>query len=215
MDAPLQNTFVREVETNKSEILKIHQLEVGDVGCVVWDAALVLSKYLETPDFKDGELLKGKEILELGAGTGCVGLVAANMGANALITDLPDFIPLIEMNITENKSLIKGSAKALPLRWGEDTVQDYFHYILLADCIYYEESIEPLVKAIVDHCQENTEVLCCYEERTTGNKPQLQRKFFQLISDNLDVKEVPLDHHDSHFRSEDIHIFKFTRKKST
>lgn len=59
--------------------------------------------------------------------------------ANALITDLPDFIPLIEMNITENKSLIKGSAKALPLRWGEDTVQDYFHYILLADCIYYEE----------------------------------------------------------------------------
>lgn len=59
--------------------------------------------------------------------------------ANAVITDLPDFIPLIEMNITENKSLIKGSAKALPLRWGEDTVQDYFHYILLADCIYYEE----------------------------------------------------------------------------
>lgn len=59
--------------------------------------------------------------------------------ANALITDLPDFIPLIEMNITENKSLIKGSAKALPLRWGEDTVQDYFHYILLTDCIYYEE----------------------------------------------------------------------------
>lgn len=52
---------------------------------------------------------------------------------------MPDFIPLIEMNITENKSLIKGSAKALPLRWGEDTVQDYFHYILLADCIYYEE----------------------------------------------------------------------------
>lgn len=80
MDAPLQNTFVREVETNKGEILKIHQLEVGDVGCVVWDAALVLSKYLETPDFKNGELLKGKEILELGAGTGCVGLVAANMG---------------------------------------------------------------------------------------------------------------------------------------
>ena len=77
MAASLENTFVREIETNKTDILKIHQLEVGDVGCVVWDAALVLSKYLETPDFDKGRLLKGKKILELGSGTGCVGIVAA------------------------------------------------------------------------------------------------------------------------------------------
>lgn len=80
MAAPIENTFVREVETNTGQFLKIHQLEVGDVGCVVWDAALVLSKYIETPDFKNGELLQGKKILELGAGTGCVGIMAAHIG---------------------------------------------------------------------------------------------------------------------------------------
>ncbi|XP_062605453.1 protein N-lysine methyltransferase METTL21D-like [Saccostrea cucullata] len=139
MAAPLQNTFVREIETNTDEVLCIHQLEVGDVGCVVWDAALVLSKYMETPDFKNGELLQGKKILELGAGTGCVGLIAAHLGAEVTITDLPEFVPLIEMNIEKNKSAIKGSARAQPLTWGQDTIADYYHYILLADCIYYEE----------------------------------------------------------------------------
>ncbi|XP_048747037.2 protein N-lysine methyltransferase METTL21D-like isoform X2 [Ostrea edulis] len=214
MAAPIENTFVREVETNTGQFLKIHQLEVGDVGCVVWDAALVLSKYIETPDFKNGELLQGKKILELGAGTGCVGIMAAHVGGDAIITDLPDFVPLIQMNIGENRALLKGSARAQPLTWGQDTVADYYHYIFLADCIYYDESIDPLVKTLVDHCGEDTKVFCCYEERITGNKPQLQRKFFQLISEHFDTEEIPLEHQDSHFRSEDIHIFRFVRKKA-
>ncbi|XP_022287851.2 protein N-lysine methyltransferase METTL21D-like [Crassostrea virginica] len=213
MAASLENTFVREIETNKTDILKIHQLEVGDVGCVVWDAALVLSKYLETPDFDKGGLLKGKKILELGSGTGCVGIVAAYLGADVTITDLPDFVPLIKMNIEENKALIKGTTEAAPLTWGQDILSNNFHYILLADCIYYEESIEHLVDAILSHCQEDTEVLCCYEERTTGNKPQLQRTFFKLIDANFNTEEIPLEQHDTHFRSEDIHIFKFTKRK--
>jgi hypothetical protein len=43
------------------------------------------------------------------------------------------------MNIGENRSLLKGSARARPLTWGQDTVADYYHYIFLADCIYYDE----------------------------------------------------------------------------
>ena len=93
-------TFVRviEVESSKSE-LKIHQSYIGDVGCVVWDAALVLSKYIDfvnsrkcvESDDSDGgglvtyasQLIKNIDCataIELGAGTGAVGLLAASLG---------------------------------------------------------------------------------------------------------------------------------------
>lgn len=75
--------FVREFEKQDESVLKIHQSEIGDVGCVVWDAALVLASYLETTDFSDGggeSTLSGKQAIELGAGTGIVGLQAASLG---------------------------------------------------------------------------------------------------------------------------------------
>ena len=82
MSAPidLDKLFAREVERKDESVLKIYQSEVGDVGCVVWDAALVLSKYLETADFNNGQQLNGKSVIELGAGTGAVGLMAATYG---------------------------------------------------------------------------------------------------------------------------------------
>ena len=45
--------FVREIELKKEDveddlILAIDQKPEGDTGVVVWDAAIVLSKYLET-----------------------------------------------------------------------------------------------------------------------------------------------------------------------
>ena len=76
----LTKLFVREFEKNDGTVLRFHQSEIGDVGCVVWDAALVLSKYLETADFSNGEDLKSKVVVELGSGTGAVGLVAASLG---------------------------------------------------------------------------------------------------------------------------------------
>ena len=80
MAAPLDNLFVREIDRNDGQTLKINQSEIGDVGCVVWDAALVLTKYLESNDFERGAAWNGKQVLELGAGTGVVGLYAASLG---------------------------------------------------------------------------------------------------------------------------------------
>lgn len=64
-----------------SKALSLHQALVGDVSCVVWDAAIVLSKYLQLlTDSKGDSLLIGKKVLELGSGVGCVGLTAATLG---------------------------------------------------------------------------------------------------------------------------------------
>ena len=72
---------MREYELeNEIGSLFLNQKEIGDVNCVVWDAALVLAKYLEKRCSSDENFLKGKRIVELGAGLGCVGLVAAFYG---------------------------------------------------------------------------------------------------------------------------------------
>ncbi len=71
--------FTRELECGGT-ILKINQLYVGDVGCVVWDAAIVLCKFLENGSFFPAGYWKGKNVVDLGSGTGVVGLAAGALG---------------------------------------------------------------------------------------------------------------------------------------
>lgn len=70
--------FIREFERHDGKFLEISQSEIGDVGCVVWDAAMVLAAYLGTENIR--KTLVGKTVIELGAGTGLVGLQAACEG---------------------------------------------------------------------------------------------------------------------------------------
>ncbi|XP_041361341.1 protein-lysine methyltransferase METTL21D-like [Gigantopelta aegis] len=218
MAAPLDNLFVREIERNDGKTLKINQSEIGDVGCVVWDAALVLTKYLETNDFQRGTAWKGKRVVELGAGTGVVGLYAASLGATVTITDLPELIPLIQRNIDDNVKVVTGSATTEPLTWGSDTCNQSCRnpdYIFLADCIYYEESLNPLMSTMCDLCGPRTVVLCCYEQRDTEIKKVLEAQFFNLVRESFVIEEVPLERQDPQFCSDDIHILKFIRKSES
>ena len=100
-------------------MLRLQQYGSGGVGCVVWDAAIVLSKYLETPGFSgDGaHALSRRSVLELGSGTGAVGLMAATLGADVIVTDLEELQDLLKMNINMNKHLVTGSVQAKVLKW--------------------------------------------------------------------------------------------------
>lgn len=48
------------------------------------------------------------------------------------------------MNIDTNKKLITGSAIAECLVWGQTEVTSTHDYVLLADCIYYDEVSKPV-----------------------------------------------------------------------
>lgn len=74
-------SFVREYDLeNETGTIFLSQKLLGDVSCVVWDAALVLAKYLEKRCLEDEKFLSGKRVIELGSGLGCVGIVAACYG---------------------------------------------------------------------------------------------------------------------------------------
>ncbi len=77
----MEKYFSRDFELFSNDAnLEFLQHTVGDVGCVVWDAALVLAGFLDRMNKVGQKSLNGLKILELGSGTGCVGLVATALG---------------------------------------------------------------------------------------------------------------------------------------
>uniref|UniRef100_A4IHN8 EEF1A lysine methyltransferase 3 n=1 Tax=Xenopus tropicalis TaxID=8364 RepID=A4IHN8_XENTR len=55
------------------------------VAAPVWDAALFLCGYFEEQKLD----FKGKKVIELGAGTGIVGILVSLLGGHVTLTDLP------------------------------------------------------------------------------------------------------------------------------
>ncbi|RLN02689.1 hypothetical protein BBJ28_00016348 [Nothophytophthora sp. Chile5] len=75
--------------------------KVDGLGGEVWAGALVLCEFLEA---QAGALVHGRDVIELGAGCGLCGLVAASLGAKSVV--LTDEYPdLLERNITKNRHL--------------------------------------------------------------------------------------------------------------
>ncbi|XP_066933657.1 protein N-lysine methyltransferase METTL21D-like [Clytia hemisphaerica] len=207
--------FTREIDFSKGDVI-IHQSYIGDVGHVVWDAAIVLAKFLDGKYFTSNETLtlQGKSVVELGSGTGLVGLVAAMNGASVRITDLNELVPLMEKNIEANQHLLQGNAKAESLKWGVDLeMKMKADIILIADCIYYDESLEPLVNTMHSLCHETTVIYMSYEERNTDLKIELEKKFFKLLDGLFSTERISRDLQDPLYNSDDIHILKISLLK--
>lgn len=51
-----------------------------------------------------------------------------------------------------------------------------------------------------------------YEQRTDGNKPELQRRFFDLMEEYFTKQQIPEEEHHDIYRSEDILIYEFTKR---
>ncbi|XP_023319490.1 protein-lysine methyltransferase METTL21D isoform X1 [Eurytemora carolleeae] len=211
--------FTREFEVGaQNKIILIDQKLEGDTGVVVWDAALVLAKYLELCD------VSGKTVVELGSGTGFVGLAAAalgikknKLGGSVILSDLEENLDLLNHNINKNKAVCE-KIKAKVLKWGDrKAVQEILQgikvdFLLVADCVYYTESIEDLVNTLLELSNSTTQLLVSYEDRDSTAKIELQNKFSSLMNHHFNSSEVPLHNQHTNFRSFDIHIFIYTLK---
>ncbi|KAI9088940.1 hypothetical protein K1719_029219 [Acacia pycnantha] len=95
-------------------------------------------------------------ILELGSGTGIVGIVAAiTLGANVTATDLPHVVPNIQFNANANAGVLAsdgGVVNVAPLRWGHaddvEVIGRDFDLILASDVVYHDHLYEPLLQTL-------------------------------------------------------------------
>lgn len=154
----------------------IHEpaLTADNLGLKTWAASYLLAKRLHTlhlPQLAGSATL---DILELGAGTGLVGIAAAAVfGASVLLTDLPEIAPNLSRNVETNREVIEshnGSARTAVLDWSNPHVcqfypdveqsevesfstkqakqPDPFTVILAADSLYSPEHPRLLVQTI-------------------------------------------------------------------
>ncbi|OAF58049.1 hypothetical protein VC83_05197 [Pseudogymnoascus destructans] len=130
----------------------------------LWNSGLQLAEFIEGGGGWD---VKGKKALELGAGTGLSGLVAARAGAESvIITDYPapevvaNIKKNVEVNLPEELRIGREGNPATCLveghEWGklsedDDFVQNHkgsFDVILVADCLWMPWQHKELMKSI-------------------------------------------------------------------
>lgn len=147
--------------------------DVG-VAAVVWDAAIVLGRYLE----KIAAELHGKKVIELGAGTGFAGIVASLLGGNVTITDRKMALNVTRMNVEGNLGK-NHFIEIEELEWGQNvsSFSPPFDFVLGADIVYIEETFNDLLKTLQDLCDENSVVLLSCKIRYDRDK-----RFFELLS---------------------------------
>jgi hypothetical protein len=75
------------------------------VGAALWDSGYVLSALLERRVVAGDLTLRGAKVVELGAGCGLVGLVAARLGAAVMLTDRADVLVHSRGNAAKNRLL--------------------------------------------------------------------------------------------------------------
>lgn len=73
----------------------------------VWDAAVVLARCLEFWGRTGLVDLHGARVVELGAGCGLTGCVAAALGAHVLLTDQAERLSLLQHNVSLNAHLFR------------------------------------------------------------------------------------------------------------
>ncbi|KAL6043800.1 Methyltransferase-like protein 21B [Balamuthia mandrillaris] len=110
--------------------LIVHQIAgFSTTGGTVWDCAIVLQKLLQRNYF--GEL-SGKRLIDLGSGTGMLGLACALLGCHVTLTDTPQQLPLLTKNVEANKQVLleggEGSTTCylptvIELTWGQTDLE--------------------------------------------------------------------------------------------
>ncbi|ERM97434.1 hypothetical protein AMTR_s00124p00014420, partial [Amborella trichopoda] len=189
-------------------------------GTTVWDASMVLAKFLER-NCRKGQFclnkLKGKRAIELGAGCGLAGFGMALLGCNVISTDQKEVLPLLMRNVERNILRIKqanlecsasmGSIQVAELDWGNShhiaAVDPPFDYVIGTDIVYAEHLLDPLVATLNALSGPKTTILLGYELRSTN----VHEKMMNMWKTNYEVKSIPKSKMDPKYQHSSIQLF--------
>ncbi|XP_034535814.1 methyltransferase like 21e isoform X2 [Notolabrus celidotus] len=159
-------------------------------GAVLWPSAMVLCHFLET--YRDKYNLVEKNVIELGAGTGLVSIVAGLLGAKVTSTDLPDVLGNLQYNVLRNtRDRCKYTPVVTELIWGQEVEKRFprathcFDYILAADVVYSHPYLKELMDTFDYLCQENTQILWAMRFRLDP-----ENSFVDLFKQRFNVEEL-------------------------
>lgn len=169
----------RTVEVRLAQDTTALRSRTGDTGSVVWRASIDFARFIleqnhnKVPNaLLDHDLLQEAHVLELGSGTGLLGVLLSPLVKKYTLTDIKDLIPLIRKNLSLNipgwDSLSRSrtpnsnsscNITAEPLDWLEllecpptfrrnSFSYDSIDLLLIVDCIYHPSLLPALVYTI-------------------------------------------------------------------
>ncbi|KAL9655767.1 hypothetical protein ABK040_004994 [Willaertia magna] len=168
----------------------------GGIGCALWDAAIILTRYI----YEFGELIfSNKKVIELGAGVGLCGICASRFASECYITDVSHLVENLEYNLSINynydeeddfmkckdskikkyKDHMKSHGKVLELDW-------YKIYKEIPEALRKRElkEEEELKKQLSNELLENEEEK---ELKNDNNKKEKDEEILEVPSKDCDI----------------------------
>lgn len=172
------------------------------MAAVVWDAAVVLAEYLS----KNPMIVAGRKVIELGAGTGLVGILCSQIGADVTVTDRPIALNILNENILLNRDNVTGSIRAEELSWGRnlDTFSQAFGVVLGADIVYVEETFDDLLATIKYLCRKDEDETIVF--LSCRIRYERDRRFLSMLETDFKVDEIYYD------VSTDVRLYSMVKK---
>ncbi|KAH0844549.1 hypothetical protein AYO21_08561 [Fonsecaea monophora] len=193
-------TFDNLLPSTRSLILH-EDLQEG-CGGQLWPAGMVLSKYMLR--YHRAGSLRGKSVVEIGAGGGLVGLAVAlgcelDSDQKIYITDQIPMLALMRKNITLNK--LEDKVVAEVYDWGtappptilsSRTQHQHPDVVLAADCVYFEPTFPLLLQTLNDLIGPETTCYFCFKKRRKADMRFIRdmTKSFQAEYIEYDGKEA-------------------------
>lgn len=144
----------------------------------LWPSSLLLSYILlKLPERENADLL------EIGAGIGLCGLVAAKRGFKVVISDIDeDALIISRINILKNG--LEDRAEIKKLDFTKDTLDKKFSYIIGSEVLYRQEHYRPLVKFFLRHLKDTSSKVILAKDYHIKAK-----KFFKLAEDHFNIDQ--------------------------
>lgn len=144
-------------------------------GSIVWDTSIVLARLLlDEEKYPRRFFARPRRFLELGSGCGLLGIAAALRGASVTLTDIASVLPRLRRNVDANRDLLPSEVELVAdvtpaaahadeaerlavaeLDWTRlddalsgSAVRPPYDVILVADCVYQEALVEPLIDVL-------------------------------------------------------------------
>ncbi|XP_068186167.1 S-adenosylmethionine-dependent methyltransferase domain-containing protein isoform X2 [Antennarius striatus] len=131
---------------------------VDTYGALVWPGATCLCQFLENNQQQVN--LMDKTVLEIGAGTGLLSIVASLLGARVTATDLPEILSNLTFNLQRNtKSRSRHAPQVAALTWGQSLARDFpqpshrYDYVLAADLVFPHDYLKELLETMQHFCR--------------------------------------------------------------
>ncbi|KAG1052068.1 hypothetical protein G6F43_005775 [Rhizopus delemar] len=183
----------------------------GGCGGMIWEAANVMIEYFIWKQKESEDFLTNKTVIELGSGTGLVGLTIAKIYSKVNKVILTDQLPMMNLmleNIKLNK--LGHLVQAEILNWGEEIPNELssnVDVILASDCVYLEIAFIPLIETLLALSTKDTLIYLAYKKRRKADK-----RFFQLAKKKFEFTEVMDDPKREEYNRQSLKLFVFKKK---